>query len=359
NSARPCAEVAHYHTEGARLKIILDCDTGIDDAVAIAYALASPEAEILGIGSVHGNVEADLAADNTLKLLKVAGRTEIPVALGADRPMLRPLLTAKWVHGEDGLGNSNMSPSGLKVSGEHAADQIIRLAREFPGEVTLVPVGPLTNLGIALIKEPELPRLIKQVVLMGGTAAEPGNVSPVAEANVWHDPHAASLVFAAPWPIVMAGLDVTMKTLLLDEHLDRWRESRSPVAEFLLKVVPFYIEFSSRSLGRRACAMHDAVAVGLALGAVQDLESHVLPVVVAVEEGPALGQTIVDRRPIEGTLYTAEGRAWLTSQVSEQYHALVEAAFSVPDPHTRVMMRIEGPAFVEHLVERVAAYNQS
>ena len=115
------------------MKLILDCDTGIDDAVAIAYALASPDAEILGIGSVHGNVESDLAADNTLKLLKVAGRTDIPVAVGAAKPILRPLLTAKWVHGEDGIGNSNMPPSGLHPSGEHAVDQIIRLARQYPG----------------------------------------------------------------------------------------------------------------------------------------------------------------------------------------------------------------------------------
>ncbi|MDQ3856665.1 MAG: nucleoside hydrolase [Chloroflexota bacterium] len=336
------------------MKLIIDCDTGIDDAVALAYALASSDADILGIGTVHGNVESNLAAENTLKLLKVAGRTDIPVAVGAATPILRPLLTAKWVHGEDGLGNSNLPPSGLQPTGEHASDQIIRLAREHPGQVTLVPIGPLTNLALALLKEPELPGLIREVVLMGGAAAEPGNVTAVAEANIWHDPHAASLVFSASWPVSMVGLDVTMRTMLLETHLERWRAAGTPVTEWLLKVVPFYFEFYSASLGRRACAMHDAVAVGLALGQVEVLKAHVLPVSVATEEGPAFGQTVVDRRPVEGKLYSAEGRAWLRSQLSEQYHELVTDAFTVPETRAKVLMQINGESFVDALVDRVA-----
>ncbi|MDP9379422.1 MAG: nucleoside hydrolase [Chloroflexota bacterium] len=315
------------------MKIVLDCDTGIDDAVAIAYALACPEAEILGIGSVLGNVESDLAAENTLKLLKVAGRTEVPVALGAHRPLVRPPGYAKFVHGEDGLGNTYMPPSGLSVSGEHAADQIIRLARQHPGEVTLVPVGRLTNLALALHKEPQLPSLVKGVVLMGGAATAPGNVGPVAEANIWGDPEAASVVFAAPWPITMVGLDVTMASLLLEKHLECWREADTPLTRWLLAVVDFYFEYYSASFGRRACAMHDSVAVGIALGLVMEQESHLLPVSVVTHDGPAMGQTVVDRRPlVTPGRYSAEGA------------------------NTRVMMKIDGEAFIDHMVERIALY---
>ncbi len=317
------------------MKLILDCDTGVDDAVAIAYALASPEAEILGIGTVHGNIESDVAAENTLKLLKLTGRTEIPVAVGADRPLLRPLEMAKFVHGEDGLGNTNMELSGLQPSGEHAADQIVRLARENPGEVTLVPVGPFTNVALALMKEPELPSLLKGVVIMGGTAAEPGNVGPVAEANVWHDPEAASKMFEAPWPITMAGLDVTMHTLLLPEHLERWRAAGTPLTEWLLAVTDYYFNFYTESLRRPACAMHDSVAVGLALGLVEEVESHLLPVSVSTQHGPAVGQTVVDRRPLVSRSFSAEGA------------------------HTKVMMKINGESFVDHLVDRVARYGAS
>lgn len=314
------------------MKILLDCDTGIDDAVAIGYALASPEAEIVAIGSVHGNIESDVAADNTLKLLKAAGRTDIPVAVGAPKPLLRPLQMAKFVHGEDGLGNTQLASSGLAVSGEHAADQIIRLTKEQPGEITLVATGPLTNLGLALIKEPGLAELIPHVVLMGGTAAEPGNVTPVAEANIWHDPEAASLVFSAPWHITMAGLDVTSNTLLLERHLDRWKESGNPLALWLRNVVPFYFDFYSASLGRRACVMHDSVAVGLALGLAANVKAHNLPVSVSTEDGPALGQTVVDRRSLVSRAFTPEGA------------------------HTDVVVSMDADAFMEDLVERIARY---
>jgi purine nucleosidase len=316
------------------VKIVLDCDTGIDDAVAIAYALASPEAEVLGIGASFGNVEAEQAAENTLKLLRVAGRAEIPVALGATAPLRRRAEYAKAVHGEDGLGNTHKPPSGLSVSGEHAADQIVRLARRYPGEVTLVPVGRLTDVALALLREPELPKLVKQVVLMGGTVVEPGNVGPVAEANIQGDPDAASLVFGAPWPITMVGLDVTMRALLLERHLERWREADTPLTRWLLPIVRFYFEYYSYTLGRRACAMHDAVAVGVALGLVGGCERYRLPVAVVTEEGPAYGQTVVDRRPLVSRRALAEGA------------------------HVQVMMRIDGEAFIDHIVERIASYDE-
>lgn len=314
------------------MKIILDCDTGIDDAVAIAYALASPEAEVLGIGSVFGNVETPLATENTLKVLAAAGRPELPVAEGAHRPLLRAAEYAKFVHGEDGLGNTNKPPSGLAKTGEHAADQIIRLAREHPGEVVLVPVGRLTNLALAVLKDPELPGLVREVVLMGGAAAEAGNVGSVAEANIHGDPEAAQVVFETPWKLTVAPLDITMHTLLLDEHMERLREG-GPLARWVAEVVEFYFEFYSQSLGRRACAMHDAVAVGLALGQIEPRVAHTLPVSVVTQDGPALGQTVIDRRPLT-----------------------MPGSFGAEGAHADVVMEIDGAAFVEHLVGRLEAY---
>jgi len=319
------------------MKIIIDCDMGIDDAIAVAYALALQDVDVLGIGSVHGNIEADVAAENTLKLLKVMNRTDIPVAVGAPKPMIRPLSMAKFVHGEDGLGNANFAPSGLVPSDEHAADQIIRLARENPGEITLITTGPLTNAAIALLKEPKLPQLIPHVVVMGGTVEHPGNVGPVSEANIAHDPEAAQIVFSAPWKVTMVGLDVTMKTLLLEQHLDAWKQARTPLTEWLLRIVPFYMQFYSQSLGYMACAMHDALAVGIAVGKVEVSESMTCPVWVNTAVGPGLGQTVADRR-------------------SENMRATSEPYYFIGESNTEVIMKVDGDAFVSHLVDSIASY---
>ncbi len=338
------------------MKLLLDCDTGIDDAVAIAYALASPAAEVLGIGTVFGNTEVELAAENTLKLLALMGRADIPVALGAHKPIQRPLITAGWVQGEDGLGNTNMPASGLSVSGEHAVDQIIRLARAHPGELTLVPVGRLTNLALALLKEPALPSLVRRVVLMGGTAVEPGNVGPLAEANVWGDPEAASVVFAANWPITMVGLDVTMRALLLPEHIDRWQQADTPLTGWLERVLEFYFGYYTAMLGYRACAMHDAVAIGVALDLVEVREAHTLPVTISTHDGPTLGMTLVDRRPLVSSLYGEQGIDALTANLTEHHRPHVRALFPADMGKTTVLMEIGAQEFMTHLVERIATY---
>ncbi|MDP9352816.1 MAG: nucleoside hydrolase [Chloroflexota bacterium] len=338
------------------MKLVLDVDTGIDDAVAIAYALASPEAEVLGIGTVHGNTEVEKATENTLKVLKVMGREDVPVAMGAHTPLLRPLVTALWVQGDDGLGNTNMPPSGLSVSGEHAVDQIIRLAREYPGEVTLVPVGRMTNLALALIKEPELPHLIKQVVAMAGTVVAPGNVGAMTEANVWGDPEAAKIVFGAGWPITMVGLDVTMQALLLEKHLDSWRATNTPLTQWIERILEFYFGYYSASLGFTACAMHDSVAVGVALGLVNGVEAHTLPVSVSTEDGPTLGQTLVDRRPLVSKLYTDEGLRQLLGNLAEHHQPLVSSLFPTDRGNTQVIMDIDAAGFIDHLVERIGSY---
>lgn len=187
---------------------------GIDDAIAVLYLASRPHVSIVAAGSVHGNTPADLAAGTLLRVLTMAGLADVPVALGAARPMARPAHFAAEVHGDDGLGNTVDGTAQGAVTGESAPEQIVRLARSAPGRYDLLATGPLTNLGIALLLEPELPRLIRSVVVMGGAASACGNKTPLAEANIWHDPEAAKLVLNAAWPVTMVGLDVTMRTYL-------------------------------------------------------------------------------------------------------------------------------------------------
>lgn len=200
-------------------KMLLDCDTGVDDTMAILYAALHPQIELVGIGSVWGNVDVETATRNSIHTLEMVGKGHLPVAEGASGPLLRgETYLAYFVHGDDGQGNAGTGrPVGPKAS-VSAAQQIVDMAHRYPGELVLVPVGPLTNVALALALDPELPSLVKEVSLMGGAALAPGNVSAVAEANIAHDAEAAAAVFRAPWPLTMVGLDVTMRTLITEER---------------------------------------------------------------------------------------------------------------------------------------------
>ncbi len=284
----------------AKTLLVMDVDTGIDDALALLLALRAPEAEVLAIGTVAGNIEADQADVNTLKVLDIVGATHVPVAVGIGKGLFRPLATVPYIHGVDGMGDAGYpAPSG-RPTGEHAVDQLVRLARERPGEITLCAVGPLSNIGMALVREPDLPRLLKNVVIMGGAADPVGNVTAVAEANIWHDPEAARLVFEADWPtpLTMVGLDVTMRTLLRRPHIDELRNAASPVARFAGAIINFYVDRYTELLGEEACAMHDPLALGIALD--RTLMTRVAPLDVEIETASpfAFGMTVVDRRPL-------------------------------------------------------------
>ncbi len=298
--ARPCGCRARSpHLEVIRLPesraAILDMDMGIDDAIAVLFLASRPHVTIAAAGSVHGNTPADLAAGNLLRVLAMVGLSEVPVALGAARPMVRPAHIATEVHGEDGLGNTVVDAAPGAVTGESAPEQIVRLARAQPGRYDLLATGPLTNLGIALLLEPELPRLVRSVVVMGGAANASGNITPLAEANIWHDPEAAKLVFDAPWPITMVGLDVTMRTWLEEDAIARIAEGASDKARFATAVLRHYLGFYEQMTGRRACPLHDPTAA--AVYADPDLVSgsYEADVDVACSDD-ARGATIVDRR---------------------------------------------------------------
>jgi purine nucleosidase len=179
--------------------------------------------------------------------------------------MAQPLMTAEFVHGQDGLGDAGVPASTRRPASTLAAAEIVQLARSRPGELTLVAVGPLTNIGLALLLEPELPRLIKNVVVMGGAIGVPGNASELGEANIWHDPEAAQLVVDAPWDLVLVGLEITMSTQLPQAALKRIETSADPRAQFMWPVMQQYLDVYEANLGERSCVLHDPLAMALAL----------------------------------------------------------------------------------------------
>ena len=244
--------------------VLLDCDTGIDDALAILYA-AGRGADLRACTVTHGNVPVELGVRNTLTVLDVAGMRDVPVFQGAARPLAQPLLTAEIVHGQDGLGDAGVPFSTRVPSGTMAAAQIVRLARESDERLTLVAIGPLTNIALALLLDPELPHLVERVVVMGGAIGAPGNASETGEANVWHDPEAAALVVEAPWDVLFIGLETTMQTALSEEALARLARSAHPRAAFAWRVMQRYLDVYERSLGYRSCILHDPLALALAL----------------------------------------------------------------------------------------------
>ena len=280
-----------------RTQLVLDVDTGVDDALAIILAFRSPAAEVLAIGTVAGNIGAAQAATNTLKVLDVLG-VRVPVAVGLDEAIGQTLPLARHVHGQDGMGDAGIPAASGQPSGEHAVDQLIRLAREHPGQITLFACGPLTNVATALLCEPALPRLLKELVIMGGAADAIGNVTAVAEANIWHDAEAARLVFEADWPLTMVGLDVTMQTILRTTHLARLEASDTPLARFVVAILRFYWDHYSAVLEDPGCAMHDPLALAIALDPTLVTQMAHLDVRVEAESALTLGMTVADRRPL-------------------------------------------------------------
>jgi inosine-uridine nucleoside N-ribohydrolase len=225
-------------------RIIIDCDPGVDDSMAILLAFRSPELQIEGLTTVFGNTETAITTLNALRLVELAGRPEVPVAAGAAKPLLRPFTGDGWVvHGRNGLGEVEYPLPAAQPDPRRAAQFIIDTVLANPGEITLVPVGPLTNIALAALLEPRITKLVREVVLMGGAAGVPGNVSAVAEANVHNDPEAAHIVFHAGWPITMVGLDVTQKTIMSVAYLDELGAAGNPHTVFIHKIVQHYLRF--------------------------------------------------------------------------------------------------------------------
>src|SRR5215813_4450329 len=199
-------------------KIIFDTDPGTDDAMALMLALNSPELDVRAITVVPGNVTAQMGLENALRMVSLANRCDIPIAGGAQHPLFQKLITAEFWHGKNGLANVELPPSKCKADPRWAPDLIIEMVHANPHEIMLVPIGPLTNIALALEKDPSIASLVKEVVIMGGSISG-GNVNAAAEANIYNDPEAAQIVFQAGWPLTMVGLDVGDKTLLTRKHI--------------------------------------------------------------------------------------------------------------------------------------------
>lgn len=250
-----------------RRKILIDTDPGIDDAMAIYYALGSPELDVIGLTTIFGNARTPQATANALTLLDVAGRPDIPVVEGAHGPLAGGVFDhpATFVHGDDGLGDAGSPGSPRTVQPGDAAQFIVDSARATPGEITLVPLGPLTNVASAFALEPRLGELLSGIVLMGGSAFVPGNVSPAAEANIFKDAEAADIVFGVSCPLVMAGLDVTASTVMRTADIARLTSRPGRRAAHLGEILPCYAEFHERIGVTDGVFIHDPMPISYLL----------------------------------------------------------------------------------------------
>jgi inosine-uridine nucleoside N-ribohydrolase len=241
-------------------RVIIDTDTGVDDAFALLFAMRSPELKIEAITAVSGNVPLELTLPNAMRMVEIAGRTDIPVAGGAKVPLVRRLVTAAYAHGNNGLGGAVFPEPKIKPAAESAAELICRIVRKYPGEVTLIPVGPLTNIATALNTDPELAGMVRGIVLMGGSLSG-GNITPAAEFNIYVDPEAARIVFQSGIPITMVGLDVTRKTSLTEEHVKILQAAQNPVSQAAAKIARNAIDHNREQGFVVGPNMHDSLAV--------------------------------------------------------------------------------------------------
>jgi pyrimidine-specific ribonucleoside hydrolase len=273
-----------------KTSMILDVDTGVDDAFAVLFAALHPEINLLGITCVDGNTNVDQVVANTLKVLDAAGAGDIPVARGAVRPLLGVSQYAEYVHGADGMGDLGITPSNRRVDPRSAVELLRDLIEGSKDPVTLVPVAPLTNIALFLRAFPETAKKIHRIVLMGGSASA-GNATAAAEFNVWHDPEAAAIVFQSGVPITMYGLDVFMRPGISSAEALALKNSTTPAAQFAGSLVEAFIE----RLHISPITLGDYGAVAMAIHP-ELFTTEMFDVVVDTSSGPARGQTICDRR---------------------------------------------------------------
>ena len=275
-------------------KIIIDTDPGQDDAVAILLALASPELEVLGITAVAGNVPLSLTEKNARKICELAGRPEVKVFAGAARPMVRSLVTAENVHGKTGLDGPELPEPGMPLQEQHGVDFIVEtLMREQGGSVTLCPLGPLTNIALALEREPDIVPRIREIVLMGGGFFEGGNVTPAAEFNIHVDPHAADVVLKSGIPIVMAPLDCTHKALTTARRVAAFRDLGTRPGIATAEMLEFFERFDENKYGTDGGPLHDPCVIAYLLKPELFSGRHINVTVETASE-LTMGMTVAD-----------------------------------------------------------------
>src|SRR5688572_1951230 len=323
----------------APVPLILDVDTGVDDALALLYAVASPEVDLIAATSVMGNISVEQATENTLAVLEAAGRGEVEVAQGAARPLAREHVPFPVVHGERGLGRADPPPPAASPSSRSAVDAIVGSARERPGEILLVATGPLTNIALALREEPDLPQLLRGFAMMGGAFARGGNVTPAAEANIWVDPLAAAEVFTAfsgaddeRLPVCV-GLDVTVRAVMRRPDLDAVCAPApdSPLGQLIEGATSFYMDFYAAVVGEDGCRLHDPLAVAIAID--ESLARLVTTRVEVETDGHwTMGETVADLAGVRGSPWPV---GW------------------EPEANARVALEVAAEEFMDRFVERV------
>lgn len=281
-------------------KIIIDTDPGQDDAFAILLALASPEVDLLGITTVAGNVPLSLTHRNARQVLELAGRSEVPVFAGCARPMAVPLVTAEHVHGATGLDGAELPEPVMPLQDRHAVEFIIdTLMKEPEGSVTLCPLGPLTNIGTALTKAPEIASRIRRIVLMGGGLFEGGNITPAAEFNIFVDPQAAAIVFASGVPIVMMPLDVTHKVRTTRERVERIRALEGEFGTVTAGWLDYFERFDEEKYGTDGGPLHDPNVIAYLIRP-EIYNGRLCNVEIETESELTKGMTVVDWWKVSG-----------------------------------------------------------
>ena len=280
-----------------RIPLVIDTDPGIDDALAILLALASPEVDLRLVTTVHGNVDLALTTENALRVLHLAGRSDVPVAAGAQASLLHPQPErAGHVHGAEGLGGVQLPPSPARLDPRPAVVALADLLMSSPVPVTVAPIGPLTNIALLLAVYPEAAARIGRLVVMGGSAGRGGNVTAAAEFNIWSDPEAAAAVFGSTVPTVMVGLDVTLPTVLIEEGIARFAAA-GPIGATAAAILRQYLDHARDAYGTAGVVVHDALALTEAI-APGTLGTVRRDVVVDTTLGAGRGQTLVDRRTV-------------------------------------------------------------
>lgn len=329
-------------------RVILDTDPGIDDSLAILLALASPEVDLAAVGVTGGNCALPDGVRNALGVLELGGRPDVPVCPGVALPLIRPPFTAPETHGDTGLGYARLPEPRTPPAREHAVDMIIREIMAAPGEVTLVAVAPLTNVALAIRKEPRIVEAVRDVIIMGGALRVDGNTTTLAEFNFYVDPHAAHIVLESGMPITLLPWDITRDVLLTQAHVDRLLRAPSRVPGFVADAVRFYLEFHLAAFGFAGCSINDPIALALVFR-------------------PELAQTELMHVAIEHTSELTAGKtvisyAGLTAREPDVHDILGFDAAAAPaqwrrvfrpKPNVRAVTGFDDQAFLELFVERM------
>jgi len=310
-------------------RIIIDTDPGVDDALTFLLALASPEIQLEALTITQGNVTVEKGTRNALAILEFLNVSHIPVAQGTSLPMVGPLLASDLVHGASGLGDTNLPEPKTKPVSQHAVDYLIERFLDEPGEISLFAIGPLTNVALAIRKEPRFAKAVKEMVIMGGSIREGGNITPQAEFNIYTDPYAAHVVFHSGIPITLIPLDVTHKCLLTLEQIQTLGKLDTPISRFIMDSTVIYVNFTESKTGVKGCALHDPLTLATVIAPeLLTLEEHYVD--VDISSGLSIGSTFADF-----------------------YHSTGKSA------NMKVALDVRGEEFVELFLQRMETLGES